>query len=246
MTLSGVLRFGRYAFPPNRLGYCGPPDHGALLEYVASGEPDRGLLELARRFEGAYPYLVLIAHANGIGDPFDDRVVAAYWLGNSLLERVGPAQLSEALTERFKPVMARSDFAWLGSKLDLGARPHHNFHVFDIYVRAGLMRDQRAEIALVAMDSCRISWATVASVCGDELVVERCPLVLADGKLALGSPQTKTVTWRAGGRGLFEQVQPGDDVSIHWDWACETLAPKDLDALRAQTSRYIALANTTI
>ena len=28
------------------------------------------------------------AAANGIGDPFDPRVVEAYWLGNELLERV--------------------------------------------------------------------------------------------------------------------------------------------------------------
>lgn len=246
MTLSGVLRFGRYAFPPNRLGYCGPADHGALLEYVASGEPDQGLLELARRFEGAYPYLVLIAHANGLDDPFDDRVVAAYWLGNSLLERVQPQQLFELLTERFKPVMPKGEFRWLSTKLDLGARPHHNFHVFDIYVRAGLMRDERAVIAVGAMDSCRISWATVASVDGEELVVERRPLVMAEGKLALGAPEYKTVTWRSAGRGPLEQVGPGDVVSVHWDWACETLTPKDLQALQANTDRYVALANTTM
>lgn len=246
MTVSGVLRFGRYAFPPNRLGYCGPPDHRALLEYVASGEADRGMLELARRFDGAFPYLVLIAHANGLADPFDDRVVAAYWLGNSLLERVGPAQLSEMLTQRFKAVMNRSEFGWLGSKLELGARPHHNFHVFDIYVRAGLMGDHRAGIALGAMDSCRISWGSVTTVNDHDLVVERPPLVLAEGKLALGPPQTKTVTWRSGGRGLLTEVHAGDHVSIHWDWACEALSQKDLVALKAQTARYIALANTTM
>ncbi len=32
--IPGPLLFGHYAFPPNRLGYCGPDDHEALFEYV--------------------------------------------------------------------------------------------------------------------------------------------------------------------------------------------------------------------
>ncbi len=57
---SGALLFGRYAFPPNRLGYCGPSDSQALLEYVSERRTDQGLVELERRFEGAYPYLKLM------------------------------------------------------------------------------------------------------------------------------------------------------------------------------------------
>jgi hypothetical protein len=56
-TLPGPILFGRYAFGPNRLGYCGPDDSTALLEYAAAGIDDGGLRALARGFEGAYPYL---------------------------------------------------------------------------------------------------------------------------------------------------------------------------------------------
>ena len=63
MSFAGALQFGRYAFPPNRLGYCGPDDNQALLEQVADGRPDGGLLQLERRFEGAYPSLCLLAQA---------------------------------------------------------------------------------------------------------------------------------------------------------------------------------------
>jgi hypothetical protein len=69
VSAAGALLFGRYAFPPNRLGYCGPDDQSAPLEYVAGGRPDRGLVELERRFEGAYPYLAPIALANRIPRP---------------------------------------------------------------------------------------------------------------------------------------------------------------------------------
>lgn len=243
---SGALLFGRYAFPPNRLGYCGPNDSQALLEYVSERRTDQGLVELERRFEGAYPYLKLIALANGIADPLDRRVVEAYWIGNACLEKVDPASFYGSLEERFKPRMGPSTFAWMTGKLELGAKPHHNFHVFDVYVRAGLMNDARAAIALETMDSCRISWGKVVSTDGAELVVERAPLVLHEGKLAIGEPEVKRVMRQIDGRGFADNVQPGQFVSIHWNWTCEVLSASALRRLQRSTRRAIALANTTM
>ncbi len=246
MTATGALLFGRYAFPPNRLGYCGPDDNQALFQYVADKSPDKGLVELERRFEGAYPYLALIAQANAIADPFDDRVVEAYWIGNDLLEQVRGDGFYESLRERFGPRMAPNEFKWLASKLELGARPHHNFHVFDIYVRAGLMRDERASIALETMDSCRVSWGRVVEVAADELIVDRSPLVLKDGKLALGEGQTATILRQLDGKGFVDDVKAGQHVSIHWSWACDVLTDSALARLREATRRYMTLANQTI
>lgn len=246
MSFAGALLFGRYAFPPNRLGYCGPDDNQALLEQVSENRPDQGLLELERRFEGAYPYLCLIAQANEIPDPFDPRVVEAYWIGNHLLERVEPAHLYESLSSRFRSRMKPSDFEWLARKLELSARPHHNFHVFDVYVRAGLMRNERADIALETMDSCRISWGRVISVEMTDLVVERPQLVLTDGKLTLSAPRPFRVGRQLDGRGFVDGVKLGDMVSIHWNWACDVLDPNALSRLVRATQRSMALANITI
>ncbi|HEX8994432.1 MAG TPA: DUF6390 family protein [Ktedonobacterales bacterium] len=246
VPLSGALLFGRYAFPPNQLGYCGPEDHAALFQYVSSGASDSGLLELERRFEGAYPYLRLIALANNIPDPFDKRVVEAYWIGNDYLERVSASPFYTSLDERFRNRMGKSDFTWLTSKLEQNARPHHNFHVFEVYLRTGLMNDNRATIALERMDSCRISWGRVARVDGAELVVERPALELREGKLALGEPTEKRVTRQIDGRGFTDRARPGDYVSVHWSWACDTLDDTSLRRLMANTRRYLALANQTI
>ena len=246
MTASGALLFGRYAFPPNRLGYCGPEDDQALLEYVAASRSDRGLLELERRFEGAYPYLCLIARANEIADPFDDRVVDAYWIGNELLDRVRPAQFHDSLDTRFRPRMRPSEFGWLARKIELSARPHHNVHVFDVYVRAGLMRNERADIALETMDACRISWGRVTTVEGTELVLQRPQLVLTDGALTLSEPRALRVTRQRGGRGFVDQVQAGDVVSVHWNWACAVLDRSALARLQRATQRSLELANLTI
>ena len=139
---------------PNRLGYCGPGDHESLLGYLTENRVDEGLARLAERFEGAYPYLRLIAAANGLADPFHPGVVEAYWVGNRLLERVGAPSLFNSLRERFRPRMDARAFSWMTALLADGTRPHHNFHVFDVYRRAGLMRDDRAPVAVERMDAC--------------------------------------------------------------------------------------------
>lgn len=246
MTAQGAVLFGRYAFPPNQLGYCGPDDHTALFEYVAEQRPDRGLVELERRFEGAYPYLCLIAGANRIQDPFDPRVVDAYWIGNGLLENVRPADFYQSLEDRFRPRMLADQFRWMATKLEQGARPHHNFHVFEVYLRAGLMRNERAIRALAPMDSCRISWGRVIAVEAGELVVERRALELRDGKLALSAPAPARVARQLDGRGFVEGVRVGQVVSIHWNWACDILDGEALGRLQAATHRYLRLANQTM
>ena len=78
---SGAILFARYAYPPNELGYCGPADHQALLDYGAAGTVDPASSSSPRGFAGAWPYLEFIAGATGIGSPLDRRVVEAYWLG---------------------------------------------------------------------------------------------------------------------------------------------------------------------
>lgn len=246
MTAQGALLFGRYAFPPNQLGYCGPDDHVALFQYVAEQRPDRGLVELERRFEGAYPYLCLIAGANHLQDPFDSRVVDAYWIGNGLLEQVTAQDFYRSLEDRFRTRMLADQFRWMATKLEQGARPHHNFHVFEVYVRAGLMRDDRAVAAIPPMDSCRISWGRVAEVDGGTLLVERPALEMRQGKLVLSEPRPKRVGWQIDGLGFVRTVKPGDVVSVHWDWACDILDADALCRLQASTRRYLTLANQTI
>jgi hypothetical protein len=243
---NGALLFGRYAFPPNRLGYCGPDDHQALFEYVTQNHTDGGLLDLERRFDGAYPYLRLIAQANGIPDPFDHRVVEAYWIGNPYLERVAASPFYESLRERFRARMDSGAFAWLASAVERGARPHHNFHVFDVYRRAGLMRDRQAQIGIERMDRCRISWARVTAVEGAELVVDRPLLVLREGKLVLTEARTERVARQIDGRGFAEGARVGDIVAIHWDWVCEVLSARKLERLTRNTMRALAQANATL
>jgi hypothetical protein len=140
---------------------------------------------------------------------------------------------------------ARS-FTWMTALLSDGTRPHHNFHVFDVYRRAGLMRDDRATVAVERMDACRVSWGRVLLVDGAEVVVERSPLALQGGRLALGPPVPVRVLRRVDGGGTPDDIRVGETVSVHWDWACDRLAPHCLRELARVTRRAIAHANLTM
>jgi len=240
-SFAGPLRFIRYAFMPNRLRYCGGDDNRTIFEYGVDRVVDPDLHRILRKFNGALPYLKLIARANGIADPFDDQVVEAYWIGNDLLRNVEARQLYDSLRERVDRELTGRVRELVLAKAPAGARPHHNFHVFDVYSRVNEIGD-----ALQTMDQCRVSWGKVLGVEGGRLLVDRQPLLIRDGKLRLGEPVPTCVLRQIDGRALIDDVVPGDCVSVHWNWACEVLTPRQISSLSANTRYHLSLANQTI
>ena len=239
---AGALLFARYAYPPNALGYCGADENRTLLEYGHAGTADGGLVQLARSFEGAWPYLELIAGANGIDDPLDPRVVEAYWVGSPLLERVDSGSLGRHLEDRFR---RRAGRAWdlLGTSIPDGGVPHHDFHVFGVYPWVGLLRSGDATEPLRVLESCRITPGRVLEVDGESATVAVKPLVWDGRALRLGTEAQRRADWRRDGLGFLDELRPGDRVSLHWDWVCDRLKPLQAQALERYTRRMLALAN---
>jgi len=240
-ALAGSLRFIRYGFMPNRLRYCGPDDNRTLFQYAIENTIDGGVKPLLRAFDGALPYLQLIARSNAIADPFDDRVVEAYWIGNELLEGVEVRQLYDSLEERFGGRLRGRARDWVLAKAPAGARPHHSFHVLDVYRLVGDRGD-----SLDTMDSCRVSWGRVTAVQGPELVVQRRPIRLFEGKLALADEETVRVTRQVEARGFADDAAPGDWVSLHWGWVCERLDERRRMNLERYTRLHLKLASQTL
>ena len=239
--IDGTIKFARYAFMPNKLGYCGSDGNRALFDYCAARHTDPGLVILLRKFEAAYPYLKLIASSNHISDPFDNRVVEAYWLGNELLDRVDLVQFYNSLRDRFAKRLDPKTLGYLLSKPPLGARPFHNFHVFDVHSRTGTLNH-----SLDTMENCRIGWGRVKEIEATQFAVEYQPLVLECGKLKLGDLRDKKVLRQIDGTGFVTNCQVGDWVSFHWDWACEVLSPRQVQNLEKYTSYHLKLANQTL
>lgn len=235
--ISGPELFGRYAFPPNVLGYCGPSDSG-LTEGLVSSEATRELAHIVEQFEGAWPYLELIGGLSGL-DPLDARVVEAYWIGNELLDDLDMLTWGNSVDERFR---ARSGGSWstVATGIADGA-PNHAFHVFCVYPWVGLLRSGYADHALEVIDRCRIRWGVIESSVGSEVVVRSSPLRWDGVALTLGSPVTETVS------GSFDLTThaPGTVVSLHWDYVCDELDPRQLRHLQQQTSRHLSIVNAS-
>ncbi len=241
-TVAGTTRFVRYAFMPNRLRYCGGDDNRTILDYAVADVREPPLVAMLRKFTGALPYLALIARRNDIADPFDERVVEAYWIGNELLERVEARELYDHLKARYGKELSARTMDRVAAKAPVGARPHHSFHVFDVWRQTERGRNE----ALATIDSCRISWGTVTAVEPGELVVDRAPIVFEAGKLALGTPRAERVTRMLEGDGFVTEAAVGDVISMHWSWACEVLTAAQQRALERYTRLHLGLANATI
>jgi Family of unknown function (DUF6390) len=239
-SLDGPQLFARYAFMPNRLTYCGGDDHGALFDYCVAGVTDGGLHSLLRKFTGAMPYLRLIAECNAIPDPFDERVVEAYWLGNELLQGVEAHALYDSLRARFGGQLRTRDLELVLGKAPAGAHPHHSFHVLEVCPRNGWPQ------ALSFMDNCRISWGKVVALDGSTLVVEGIPLVIAGHQLVLGSPEHRAINREFDGKGFVSAARTGDWISIHWGWACQVLSLRQVANLERWTRYHLDIVNQTL
>jgi hypothetical protein len=239
--LPGPVLFARYAFGPNRLGFCGPADSQLFIEQARAGEI-RGLRELIPQFEGAYPYLALIASANAIPDPLDPRVVEAYWVGNGLLRQVTPPMLHRSVDDRFRRRLPLPGWRELERALELAAHPNHAFHVLEVMPLVGLLRGGEVENLLDTMDACRIRCGRVLDVAADALVVEIASLQLDGGRLAIGAPRTQRIArWFDGAP--EPPPTPGELVSVHWGWACQRLTRRQAVALEHWTEQALVAAN---
>lgn len=243
--LPGPLLFARFAFPPNRLGLCGPEAGLTLPERVRTGRPDPELRRIAEGFEGAYPYLRLIAAENDLADPLDPRVVEAYWLGNPLLREVGPRARHDDLTDRFRPRTQPREWRWLEDKAGGSSMVHHSFHVLEILPRIGLIRGGLPPDLLGVLERCLVRPGRVVALADGGLTVDLPPLELVDGALRLGTPAAVSIP-TANGEGFGDVLLPGDDVAVHWDRVCGRLSPMQAATLTAVTQRNLDVANTTI
>jgi hypothetical protein len=243
--MDGILRSSRYAFGPNRLHYCGPDKNGELGERIKHQSADPGLQSILKEFKTLYPYLKLIAEANEIRDPFDSRVVEAYWLGNELLEKVGKRRLYSFLVDdlEIKKKAESREVEWLEQKVSEGAVPHHSFHVLNVWRQTS---PERVAQEFESLDECRVAAGEIVSVNGPEIVVKAEPLVYLNGKISFGEPVKKTLARKLEAEYDIEQLVPGQLISFHWSVPCEVLTKEQAFNLKKYTLQNINFANQTL
>ena len=247
--MDGILTCARYAFAPNYYKYCGPDANRNIASYLKEEASDPGLSAYLSEFSVLFPYLNLIAHENGIADPFDPRVVEAYWIGNSLLDRVGMRSFSEHLQyeQKLRKRLPAKKMKWIVEKIPRGAKIHHSFHVFSIFTRTG---HHAVEHTLDTMDNCRISWGQIIAngkwqMANGNIRVKTQQLVNEEGKLRFKDGVVREVALPVDGE-FAKNLKPGDWVTFHWGFVCEKINSAKAKRLEAITLHHLRLANETI
>jgi len=245
MKADGVLFHAKHAFMPNSLGYCGPDEKGQIQRDLEGDRSDEELVQTLQKFEAAYPFLKLIAKSAG-RQVFDYSVPEAYWIGNRLLDLVPVSDFYSFSHHEIKgrdPKKVQEVFRHLGGT----APPHHTFYVMSTYATTvvpdgpNVTNEAKRKIAEV-VDNCRISWGTVRRVGKDELQVEVRRVGLDDGGLSLTRPAVKRVRYNPEVK-PFGTIKAGDVVSVHWNYACDVLTPRQTKNIARYTDADIRLVN---
>jgi hypothetical protein len=90
--MSGLITACRYGLKPLEFGHClsaGHKEaHATMINYITGKTHNHeSVIRILKKYVTAYPMYCLIAKKNGLTDPFAEKVVKAYWIGNSLLNK---------------------------------------------------------------------------------------------------------------------------------------------------------------
>lgn len=245
MNIIGLISCARYAYPPSSLSLCGPDSKEKqrdLKFYATQQKQDKGTPEILSQFSTLYPYLSFIAYENNIRDPFDRRVVEAYWLGNKLLDSISISKFSTYLkdTLRLKKKIENKYLDLLLGKLLKGGLPHHAFHVLNVYKRTGNIDSLHI---LDTMEACLINWGKVEKILPESIVVETKPLRLENDKVTFGQSIKKSIMLQGEKDIFMTKLQVGDWISYHWGYFCQKLTLVQFQNLIYYTKLSLTLAN---
>lgn len=252
MNKKGLLLCAKYSVAPNYYGYCGPDKNLNLIDHLKENAGDREVASILSEFETLYLNLRFIAAENRIKDLFDSRVVEAYWIGNSLLDRVSSRDYTYLLSEKFnlQKKLGTKQFEKIRQKV-MSSRmyPHHSFHVFNIFKRTGL---DPSFHTTQTMDECRISWGKVILPRQSDkklnatniVTVQTKPLIIQNDKLVFGKDIYRKIKLEYKRKRFLKSIQNGDWISFHWGFACDILSMIQVANLTTYTQKALDYFNS--
>lgn len=235
--MQGLKIAALYSFPAFKLGFCGPRGKLATRVFLnfLSGKKnlEKKIRKILTEFKGVYPYYKLIAKCNKIENPFNEKVVKAYWIGNSLLEKVKINDLRKMIIKDFSgPGLLSKEMAFKKTKeIPVNSKPHHSFHVLIIGSVTG-----KVKLKGKLLDLCRISWGKVIKKTKvkskkSKIIVKYQPLI-AEKTIQLGKLIEKEIIWD---KTLVPKLKISDWVSFHWNHLVERINEEDVKNLKKYT-----------
>jgi len=251
--MSGLKLAALYGFFPHKLGFCGPqrrvnsskdsPQENSSVAQIYNflcGEKvsQKKIREILEKFKGAFSYYRLIARTNRIKNPFNEKVVEAYWIGNRLLEKVKTQDLKRMIITEFSGKdLLNEKGAETKSKIVIpGFKPHHSFHVLVMGSVSG-----RIVLTKKLVDFCRIGWGRVETIDQrkNKIKVKYQPLIFSK-KFYLGKLKEKDLIWD---RNILPEINLGNQVSCHWNHVIEVLTQREVENLRKYTQETLDIFN---
>lgn len=245
MDIHGLAICSRYAYPPNSLALCGPDKQKDLQWYSKTLSIDKGSIEILSQFSTLYPYLILIAKENNLKDPFDKKIVEAYWVGNSFLHFVPISEFVRLMRDTFnlRKKIKPGELNCILEKIGNGAVPHHAFHVLNIYKRTGYNDSNHV---LKTMDACIINLGKVIKIQKNSFIINTRPLIQINNRLVFGSVIERTIYPQGEKDAIFQTLQKNDWISYHWGYLCQKLHMRQLQNLIVYTNIALHHANTHV
>jgi hypothetical protein len=223
----------RFSYVTSCLQYCGPSNApNVFRRYLEQGDNEQDVRNAFTQFEGLYAYLSVLAEKTG-KDFLDGEVVEAYWLGNSLLDRLDDENVKEAIHRLSRRGLPQRIAEERTQSLPTGMKLHHDFNV--LYMGVGLTSG-KAQPTLPNMENCRVSWGRVLKVRAEanELEVLYAPLRYSEEQgYSLGVDESKTVRYEPQVSGA---VREGDHVAMHWGFVATALTEEQLANLKKYTA----------
>lgn len=226
----------RFSRVTNKLNYCGPlKAHETFLEFFKTKQNEQKIKELLSKFEGLYPYLKFISSKHNL-DPFDYKVIEAYWLGNELLDAFSKEDYASFLPELEKRGLPAKITKQLQSTLPKYAVPHHTFHV--LFVGVGRVTGS-VPATLENMQKCMASWGTVLESDENQIKIKGPTLEQTKNKFLIKETE-RTVFYQK------QLIQPNtqDTVAMHWNECVHILNKEQAENLEKYTKKIIEAVNS--
>lgn len=226
--MGGLQLACRFSYTPNKLGHCGSQEvNSELLEYITDPIEEKGerIKEILQEFY-YWPYLKLIAKKNK-KNWFDDDVIEAYWLGNSLLDKIERVDL-EKLVRGFgeNGLLPEKQAEEKANSISDNASAHHSFHVLHLN-----LFDQSLAQNIAPLDKWLVKWGEVRRPIkeGTQLLVESIRLAEENNEFKLVEEEQKIDS------GFVFGVNRKEHVATHWKKAIVKISEEQLENLKKYT-----------
>jgi len=231
----------RFSYITNRLRYCGPKDAFKDFRLALEGKRynNKKIKDELRRYEGLSVYLESIGAINSL-DMFDYKVIESYWLGNDLLDSFTKNDLKKIIFKLIKKGLPKTYASDLANRIPDGMNPSHSFNVLFV----GVGRTTGAvPTNIITINKCLILDAKILKVTDRQLIVNTTPLTISKGVLKNSKSEIQYIDYI---KELLPRLKVGDNIAIHWDFACKLLNNKEVGNLRKYTQLNIDALNQAL